>query len=187
VLSKETDPLQDVQHRVEFARQLFIEHGEFIHSVIRYITSNNEHTDDLYNDLFLFFVAKPVPNDVLSIRGYLYKVILDKVRDWQRSRTRYQIKIRYYSETKPKQLYPFHKDADYSEDVKKIFGLIENNLSKTEAKAITLRYKNQYAIEEIAKEMSIKPRSVSHYISVGLRKIRVLLNIQERANHEEGE
>jgi DNA-directed RNA polymerase specialized sigma24 family protein len=54
-------------------------------------------------------------------------------------------------------------------------------------KAILLRYRNQFEIEEVAREMSIKPRSVSRYISVGLKKIRRILNIQEGVNHAEGE
>lgn len=187
MLSKETDQLQDVQHRVELARRLFVAHGEFIYSVIRHIAfNNNESIEDLFHDVFLFFVAKPVPDDVLNIRGYLYKVVLDKVRDWQRSRIRYQMKIRHYNEMKSKQLRISNKkETDYSENVQKIFSLIEKHLSKTEGRAITLRYKKQYAIEEVAKEMNIKPRSASRYISVGLKKIRGLLNIQERANHEE--
>ena len=186
MLSKETDQLQDVQHRVELARRLFVAHGEFIYSVIRYFTSNNEYIDDLFHDVFLFFVAKPVPDDVLNIRGYLYKVVLDKVRDWQRSHIRYQVKIRRYNEIKSKQSGTSDKEVDLSENVQKIFSLIENHLSKTEGRAIALRYKKQYAIEEVAKEMNIKPRSASRYISVGLKKIRSLLNIQERADHEEG-
>jgi RNA polymerase sigma factor (sigma-70 family) len=188
VLSKETDQLQDVQHRIELARRLFVAQGEFIYSVIRHITSNNEYVEDLFHDVFLFFVAKPVPDDVLNIRSYLYRVILDKVIDWQRSHTRYQVKIRrYYNEMKSKQSDMLDKEAGCSEDAKKIFSLIEEHLSKTESKAITLRYKKQYAIEEVAGEMNIKPRSAGRYISVGLKKIRRLLDRQERADHEEGE
>jgi len=186
VLSKEPDQPQDVQHRVELARRLFAAHGEFIYSVIRYIVSNNEYIDDLFHDVFLFFVAKPVPDDVLNIRGYLYKVVLDKVRDWQRSHVRYQVKIRRYNEIKLNQSGTSDKEIDLAENTQKIFSLIENHLSKTEGRAITLRYKKQYALEEVAKEMNIKPRSVSRYISVGLTKIRSLLNRQERADHEEG-
>lgn len=185
MLSKETDQLQDVQHRVELARRLFVAHGEFIYSVIRHIASNNESIEDLFHDVFLFFVAKPVPDDVLNMQGYLYKVVLDKVRDWQRSHIRYETKIRHYTEIKSKQLDTSNKEADFSEDVQKIFSLIENHLSKTEGRAIALRYKKQYAIEDVAKEMNIKPRSASRYISVGLKKIRSLLNIQERADNEE--
>jgi RNA polymerase sigma factor (sigma-70 family) len=186
VLLRETDQLQDVQHRVELAKQLFLEQGEFIYSVIRYTASNNEYIDDLFHDLFLFFVAKPIPNEVLNIRGYLYKVILDKIRDWQRSYIRHQTKIRYYWEVKLEQQTSSYREAEQYENAQKILSLIEKHLSKTEAKAITLRYRNQHTIEEVAKEMDIKPRSVSRYISVGLKKARVLLNIQERADHEEG-
>jgi RNA polymerase sigma factor (sigma-70 family) len=187
VPSKETDQLQDVQNRVQLARKLFIEQGEYIHSIVRYVSSNDEYTDDLVHDLFLFFVARPVPDDILNIRGYLYKVIFDKVRDYQRARGRYQKKIRHYQETKSKRLTDLYQDGQQHENAQKILALIEKHLSKTEVKAIILRYQNQYEIEDVAKEMNIKTRSVSRYISVGLKKIRQVLNIHEGAEHEEGE
>ena len=183
--SKETDQLQDVQHRVQLARKLFAEQGEFIHSVVRYAVCNDEHAEDLVHDLFLFFVARPIPEDVLNIRGYLYKVIIDKVRDWQRACIRYQVKIRQYSDIKVKhQALCLEKEP---KDVQKIMSLIEKHLSKTEIRAILLRYQKQYAIDEVAREMNIKKRSVSRYISVGLKKIRQLMRKQEGAKHEEGE
>ena len=183
--SKETDHLQDVQQRVQLAKKLFIEQGEFIRSIVRYAACNDEHTDDLVHDLFLFFVAKPIPEDIVNIRGYLYKVILDKVIDWQRARYRYQTKIQQYRQVQSKRLTALCREGGHYENAQKILGLIERHLSKTEVKAILLRYQSQYAIEEVAREMNIKPRSASRYISVGLKKIRSLL-IQERADHEEG-
>jgi RNA polymerase sigma factor (sigma-70 family) len=187
VPSKETDSLQDVQYRVQLARQLFIEQGEFIRSIVRYATSNNEYTDDLLHDLFIFFVAKPIPKDIRNIRGYLYKVILDKVKDWQRARTRYQTKIRYYGQMNLKPIAVLHQEGQQREEAREILGLIEEHLTKTEVKAILLRYQNQCAIEDVAKKMNVKPRSVSRYISVGFKKIRDILKANEGTDHEEGE
>jgi RNA polymerase sigma factor (sigma-70 family) len=187
VPSKETDQPQDMQRRVQLAKELFIEQGEYIRSVVRYAASGNEYTDDLVHELFLFFAAKPIPDDILNIRGYLYKVIFDKVRDWQRSRTRHQIRLRQYQEEKLKELTTLCREGQEDENAQQIMGLIERHLSRAEIRAIVLRYRNQYEIEEVAMEMNIKPRSVSRYISVGLKKIRQLLNIQRGADHEEGE
>jgi RNA polymerase sigma factor (sigma-70 family) len=187
VPSKETDQLQDVQQRVQLARKLFTEQGEYIRSIVRYIVSNNDYTDDLVHDLFLFFVARPVPDDVINIRGYLYKVILDKIRDWRRAKVRYQDKIRHYQEINTTRLTALYQEGDQQENARKMLEIIEKHLSKTEIKAIILRYQNQFEIEDVAREMNIKPRSVSRYISVGLKKIRQLLNIEQGADHEEGD
>lgn len=185
--SKETDQLQDVQRRVQLARKLFTEQGEYIRSIVRYATSSNEYTDDLVHELFLFFVAKPVPDGILNIRGYLYKVIFDKVRDWQRSHIRRQTRLRQYQELKIKQLTALCREGKQDENAQKIMDMIEKHLSRTEVRAIVLRYQSQYKIEDVAREMNIKPRSVSRYISVGLKKIRQLLNIKQGADHAEGE
>jgi RNA polymerase sigma factor (sigma-70 family) len=187
VPSKETDQLQDVQHRVQLARKLFTEQGEYIRSIVCFVADHGEHTDDLVQDLFLSFVARPMPDDIVNIHGYLYKVILDKVRDWRRSRARRQTKLRQYQEEKSKQLTALCNDGQQHEDAQKIMGLIEKHLTKTEIMAIVLRYQNQYDIEDVARKMNVKPRSVTCYISVGLKKIRQLLNIQQGAEHEEGE
>jgi RNA polymerase sigma factor (sigma-70 family) len=171
---------------VKLAEQLFAEHGEFIRSVIRYVASSNDYTEDLFHSLFLFFIARPVPNDVRNVRGFLYKVTLDKVRDWLRSRTLYQKKLRHYSAMKLQEQPGLQKEPDTSENTQKMMGLIEKHLSKAEAKAILLRYGNHYPIEKVAEEMNVKPRSVSRYISTGLKKVRGLLDTAERSNYDEG-
>jgi RNA polymerase sigma factor (sigma-70 family) len=180
----EKDQLSDVQHRVQLARKLFAEQGEFIRSVVRYATHNDEYIDDLVHELFLFFVAKPIPEDILNIRGYLYKVIHDKVTDWHRAQKRYKSKIQHYREIKEKEQAAVCRQTELHENAQQILDLIGKHLSRTEVRAILLRYQHQYAIEEVAKEMNIKSRSVSRYISVGLKKIRRFLNSQEGVNHE---
>jgi RNA polymerase sigma factor (sigma-70 family) len=187
VPSKEIDQLQDVQHRVQLARKLFTEQGEYIRSIVCFAAKHDEHADDLVQELFLSFVARPMPDDIVNIHGYLYKVILDKVRDWQRLRARRRTRLRQYQEVKSKQLTTLCNDDQQHEDAKKIMSLIGEHLTKTEVRAMILRYQNQYEIEDVAREMNVKPRSVIRYISVGLKKIRQLLNIQQGAEHEEGE
>jgi RNA polymerase sigma factor (sigma-70 family) len=187
VPSNETDQLQDVQRRVQLARELFIEQGEYIQSIVRYAASKDQYKEDLVQDLFLSFVARPIPDDIVNIRAYLYRVILDKVVDLRRARTRHQTKIRIYSKINAKQLTPLYQDVEQHDSAQNILGLIEKHLSKPEIKAIVLRYQNQYEIEDVARVMKINPRSVSRYISVGLKKIRQVLNIHEGAEHDEGE
>ena len=56
---------------------------------------------------------------------------------------------------------------------------MRGRLRPVQAKAITLRYKNNYSNKEIAKEMGIQEESVSRYICVGLKQIQQILTEEE--------
>lgn len=186
--SKDTDRTTDVQKRVEVTRQLFLEQGAFIHSIIRYVLSDLNSHDDFFNELFLFFVSKPVPPDVKNLKGYLYKVIFDKAVDWRRRHIRYQQNLREYAREKA-DFGTGRKmdDCFYDERMQQVLKVIDEFLSKKEAEAVRLRYQNHRSVVQIAELMDVKPQSVKKYISVGLKKIRTILGVQGRADHDEGE
>lgn len=64
------------------------------------------------------------------------------------------------------------------EETDRIVRLIETRLRHSEAQAVILRYKNDYKIDEIALKMGVNTRTVSWYISTGLRKVRRFLGIR---------
>jgi RNA polymerase sigma factor (sigma-70 family) len=223
VLSKDTDRTEDVHKQVEAAHKLFTEHEVFIRSVIRYALSDPHDVDDCFNDLFLFFVSRPIPGDVQNLKGYLYKIIFDKAKDYRRRNIRYQQKLKGYAQdqadiykanTMDETLYDeriqrilkaldghlSQKEAQadiykantmdetlYDERIQRILKALDGHLSQKEAQAVRLRYREQHTIGQVAELMNIKPQSVKKYISVGLKKVRTLLGIQERADHDEGE
>ncbi len=188
MLSKDTDRTEDVHKQVEAAHKLFTEHEVFIRSVIRYALSDPHDVDDCFNDLFLFFVSRPIPGDVQNLKGYLYKIILDKAKDYRRKNIRYQQKLKGYAQDQT-DIYKANTmdETLYDERIQRILKALDGHLSQKEAQAVRLRYREQHTIGQVAELMNIKPQSVKKYISVGLKKVRTLLGIQERADHDEGE
>ena len=62
-----------------------------------------------------------------------------------------------------------------------LIDLIRRCLSAKESQAILLRYKDQYDIDEAAAKMNVERRTLIHYVSVGLKKLRAVLKSMERA------
>ena len=62
-----------------------------------------------------------------------------------------------------------------AEEMNKMLECIEKRLKHNEAKAVILRYKNNYKIKEIAAVMGINNIAAWRYISNGMQKIKWLL------------
>ncbi|MHC4640226.1 MAG: RNA polymerase sigma factor [Planctomycetota bacterium] len=175
----------DVPSSVERAAQVFDEHGDFIRSVIHYHVRNKAEAEDLFQDLFLCIVARPIPEEVQNVRGFLYKLITDTIKDAYRRIIRYQTRIRKYAE-RHLHIIESHPAASLIdvEENKKMFDLIERNLPTKEALAVKLRYKENCDTEEAAGKMGVKTRSVSRYVSIGLKKIGHVLDKKQGSNYD---
>lgn len=186
--SKDTDRTDDVYKQVEAAHKLIAEHGAFIRSVIRYALSDSHDVDDFFNDLFLFFVSRPLPDDIQNLKGYLYKIIIDKAKDYRRRNLRYRQVIKGYAQDRSDIDKAHMMDVTLDDErIERILNVLDRHLSQKEAQAIRLRYREQHTIGQVAELMNVKPQSVKKYVSVGLKKIRTLLGVQERAGYDEGE
>jgi RNA polymerase sigma factor (sigma-70 family) len=157
---------------VERAAGIFDKYGDFIRSVIRFHIRNEPEAEDVFQDLFLSLVAKPIPVEVQNVKGFLYKLLCDTVKDAYRRINRYQSRIHRYTkrnlrvaENRPE------TELISVEEAEKMFDLIERQLPAQEALAVTLRYRENYKTGDVAEMMGVKHRSVSRYVSVGLKKI----------------
>ncbi|MHC4571195.1 MAG: RNA polymerase sigma factor [Planctomycetota bacterium] len=161
---------------VNYAAKIFSKYGDFIRGVIRYQVDNDAQADDLYQDLFLSLVSKPLPADIQNIKSYLYRAITNDAVDARRIE-KYQALMHKYAEYSN---YSINKSGPENaliekEEMNKMFRLIEGWLPRSEAQAIILRYKHNYNTKEVAKKMKVNNRSVSRYISTGLYKVRQFL------------
>ena len=164
------------------AAEIITEYSDFIHMVISSQVKNKSRVDDIFQNFFLSLVAKPVPQDVKNIKSYLYRAISNDIVDAARRVEKYQTRMHKYAECLN---YSVNKSSPENalievEQTNKMFKLIEGRLPRSEAQAITLRYRNNYNIKEVAKKMKVNNRSVSRYISVGLSKIRQFLTVKKR-------
>ncbi len=170
----------DSANNVYLAGKVFAEYGDFIRAVIRSQVKDKAETDDIFQNFFLFLASKPLPANVRNIKSYLYKAITNDIIDATRQVERYRaLMVRYakhfdfpINESRPENA------VIETEEAEKIYKLIEKHLPHSEAQAITLRYKNDYSIKDVAEKMNVDGRSVSRYISIGLKKARQFLTIK---------
>jgi RNA polymerase sigma factor (sigma-70 family) len=126
----------------------------------------------VFQDLFLSLVAKPIPLEVQNVKGFLYKLLCDTVKDAYRRLDRYQSRINRYTKRnlRVKESRP-ETELISVEEAEKMFDLIERQLPAQEALAVMLRYRDDCNTGEAADVMGVKQRSVSRYVSVGLKKV----------------
>ncbi|MHC4084083.1 MAG: RNA polymerase sigma factor [Planctomycetota bacterium] len=175
----------DVPSNVERATGIFDKYGDFIRSVIRFHIRNEPEAEDVFQDLFLSLVARPIPLEVQNVKGYLYKILCDTVKDAYRRINRYQSRINRYTR---RNLYVAENRPETElisvEETEKMFDLIERQLPAQEALAVTLRYREHYNTGEVAEMMGVKQRSVSRYVSVGLKKISNVFAKTQGGNYD---
>lgn len=161
------------------AQKIFEEHGDFIRKTIQFRLGNGPEAEDLFQDMFLFLVSKPLPEDVRNVKNFLYRVITARIMDKFRYETNINARIGRYAQEKEREagkaVNPFFTEMIVEEKFEKMFELVKKKLSKPEALAITLRYKHNLDISQTADKMGIKERSVSRYLSVGIRKLRSIV------------
>jgi len=163
----------DATTNVDRAAEVFEINGDFIRAVIHFHVKNEAEAEDLFQDLFLFLISKPIPEGVQNVKGFLYKVISGMAKEAFRKIERYQARIRKYAKRNVRVIEnrPERVLMDV-EETKKMFELIERRLPPPEALAVTLRYRDNCNTGEVAAKMGVKPRSVIRYVSSGLKKLR---------------
>ena len=158
---------------------IFTEHGAFIRSAIRFHINSEAECDDLFQDLFVSLVANPIPEDVVNIRGFLYRVVTARAKDAFRRVTRYRANLCDYAEQcqSPAEKNPVNTVIEM-EEAERIFELIRKRLPRNEARALSFRYGHDNDNKRVAENMGVKSATVSRYICEGMKKIRRILNVE---------
>ena len=162
----------DTMQNIVSAEKVFEKHADFIRSVISFHVKNEAEAEDLFQNIFLVLIMKPLPDDLRNIRGFLYKIITDKIKDFVRQTVRYKKRIYNSIENSRNSTVDSPERAIIDlEETQKMFDVIRKNLPDKEALAVKLRYLDGYDISETASVMEVKPRTVSRYVSIGLKKL----------------
>ena len=150
--------------------------------VINFHVKDHALAEDIYQDFFLSLVRDPVPPDIRNLNRYLYRALTHDIFDALRRIKHYQARIFRYSQmmNHAGATYPPEKTLMKSEEAEKMFSALDQHLSTHEAKAVKLRYKEGYKTKEVAHQMGVNPRSVSRYLSVGMKKIRETMNFSQK-------
>ena len=169
--------VSNTRNNKEQAAEIYRKHGEFLKSVIRFNVKNEALRDDIYQEFYLYLTARALPEDIKNIKGFLYKVLTDRIKDAVRDIGRYQGKLaRYTQMPKPSRETQPEDELALAEEADKMLDIIEKSLPENEAKAIKMRYRDECDTAETAEILGVKPRSVTRYLSAGLRKARLVIN-----------
>ncbi len=165
---------------MRIAAEIFNKYEDFIRGIIRYKVGD-DYADDLFQSFFLSLVYRPPSGDVKNIKGYLYRAIMNDIVDNRRRMERYQNQMHRYAEH-----LNYFKAGDNpentlieAEEMNKMLKCIEAQLQHDEAKAVILRYRNDYKIKKIATAMGISNIAAWRYVSNGVRKIKRLLRREQ--------
>ncbi len=160
---------------------VFAEHGGFIRNMIRLRVCDASRREDLFQELFLRLIRRPIPADVQNVRGYLYRMILHDAVDVAREQENEHRHLKKYAERN--QIFIYNRPSpnaisEETEETGAVFACLIRPLGRREAQVMTLRYRDNYSIPEIAAEMGIDRRSVSRYLTSGLRELRRKLAVE---------
>jgi RNA polymerase sigma factor (sigma-70 family) len=171
----------DTSGNIQRAAVIFFEHGDFIRTVIRRKVHDESRVEDLFQDFFLSLATRPIPPDVRNIRSFIYKALINDITDRHRSFERRNNLTYNYANFYSKAINNCSvEDAIIEkEQTEKMIELLRKRATKNEAKAIALRYCDNLCVGDVADRMGINKRSVSSYISAGLRKVRQFLVLEQ--------
>lgn len=159
---------------VHAATEVFAAHGSFIRAVIRFQTRNHFREEDLYQEFFLSLIRKPVPAGVRNVRSYLYQAIRNDIFDANRKLVKRQEHSERYAEIIRISINnPTPTDAIVvGEESSSAFRYLTRQLRHREAEAVTLRFRDDCSIADIACRMGVDKRTVTRYLSAGLKRLR---------------
>jgi len=106
-------------------------------------------------------------------------IVHDSV-DLARSRENDRRHVRNYAEKSKISIHKIPSPiaiTEETDDKGTVFACLTRRLQRREAQVVTLRYRDNYSIDEIAVKMGIHRRSVSRYLTSGLRELRRTLVI----------
>jgi RNA polymerase sigma factor (sigma-70 family) len=163
---------------VQAAAGIFAEHGDFIRGVIHFHVGGTPEEEDLFQGFFLSLIGRSLPPDVQNLKGYLYQVITNYVRDSLRRRAKYRSAVKKYASEGQIPINIVSGGNVLIEDTEEndtIFASLIRHLQERQAQAFLLRYRHNCTVAEIAARMGVKGRTVSRYLSQSLKALRKAL------------
>ena len=168
------------EQTVRTAADILTEYSGFIRGVIRFQSCNSFDEEDLFQEFFLVLVRRSVPPNVRSIKSYLYKAVLHHVLDLVRRQASYQRNLQKYAKEVRISINNRTPESAFinREQRNAALAYLVRHLQEREAEAFMLRYRDNCSITEIAAKMGVEKRTVSRYLSEGLRRLQATLAIE---------
>lgn len=161
----------------ERVQQIFEENGDFIHRVIWFHIGNCPDADDVFQNFFLRLLEKPIPEEAINQRAYLYRMITNSIIDDVRRMKAYKERISRCSNIRLCHTFGYDpcEKTIQEDEVDFIMHIIDSCLPVHIAVTLRLYYKENYSSDQIAQKISVKRKTVIKYISKGLKKLQQIL------------
>ena len=88
---------QELKKNIARADRIYCRYGDFIYAVIRSNVRDRALAEDIYQDFFLYLTARPLPEKLDSERAFIYKMLLDRIKDAFRTSGRYRARLDRYA------------------------------------------------------------------------------------------
>lgn len=174
---------KDPSHLLVLQR-IYRDHDGFIESVIRFCAKSQTDREDIYQEVYLVLYGKKDLERIQDVKSYLYRLVVNKSNEFLRSKITREQKRKQYIERFSMRVNETDEslsDVELRDEVEDLIDLIKQCLSARESQAILLRYKDYYDIDEAAEKMNVDRRTLIHYVSVGFKKLRVILKSMGRS------
>ncbi len=168
-------------YRIAAAAKIFGDYEDFIRKVICSQVQDNDQAEDVFQDFFLSLISNPLPRDVRNIEAYLYRAITNDIVDATRRTAKYRACVCKHAELRNRPVAQKTPEEIVLEieEANKLFELIEKRLPRTEAEAVSLQYRDNYDVKEVAEIMGVANATARAYISDALDTLRRLLGNME--------
>lgn len=156
------------------AREVFAQYGDYIWKVITFLAKNQFRCDDYYQEFYLSLVRRPVPADAANIKSYLYRAIQRDIIDSTRKHAAEKQRVEKYAQEIRISIHnhtPTNAIVLGDERVS-TFRYLTRHLCHREAQVVTLRFRDNLSIAEIATHLGVNKRSVTRYLTAALRRLR---------------
>jgi len=160
---------------VQRAAEIFQAHGDFIRLVIRFQADRRSEEEDLFQQFFLEMIRRPIPANVANIRSYLYRAVVHHILNSARARKARRRAVKKYAKKSriSINICPVgNAFLDETQEKGSAFAWVVRRLQRRHAKALLLRYRDNYTVGQIAASMGVNARTVSRYLSDGIRELR---------------
>ncbi|MBN1816554.1 MAG: sigma-70 family RNA polymerase sigma factor [Sedimentisphaerales bacterium] len=162
--------------RVKAATEILARHGPFIRNVVASNVRDPNEIDEFCQRFYLSLVNHPIPKDKIS-RRYLYKAVVNDIRDADRQTSRLRRLITEAAEQPDRNDPPDPLERlIHREETARMFAMIRRQLHPRQAQAVILRHGYGLTTGQTAKTMGVSPRTISQFVSVGLKRLRELLS-----------
>lgn len=171
----------EIQKRVGFASEVFQKYGDEIRAFIHFNVKDKSKEDDIFQELFVSIIRKPIPPGIQDVKTYVYRTVANDVIDKSRQTKNYREHLYKYANLRKECIIPEdpQKIAILVESTKKMFQLIENHLPKREAQVVLQRFGHGCSVKDTAQKMHVDKRIISRYLSIALKRMRKFVSENE--------